>query len=400
MELLVVMSGLSGGGAEKSLVSFLATLQKTHAKDVNVDLLVFRPEGLFLSQVPENVHWIFEPKECFCMSYSITSEMFWKNVTGQGLAGKINHYAANALKKNESELDGIQRMWKHWIPYIPKSKKHYDVAISYMHGATNYFVIDKCNADKKYLYVHHEYEELMANRDFDRAYFSAADGIITVSPRCVSSILKVFPEFKEKVVSIDNIFSPSLICSMAEKEYPAEYKDIPKDMIKLVSIGRMNPVKRFDRAIEAAKILKDHGIEFRWFLVGEGEEKEKLQALVEKLDLLKEFVFVGVKSNPYPYIKNADIFVQTSDNEGKSLVLDEAKILHCPVVVTNYMTVADAVSNEKNGLIADFDPQSVAQCIMRYVQEPELYNRIQRELASHEYGNESEIEKYMMLWKK
>ena len=56
MELLVVMSGLSGGGAEKSLVSFLATLQKTHAKDVNVDLLVFRPEGLFLSQVPENVH--------------------------------------------------------------------------------------------------------------------------------------------------------------------------------------------------------------------------------------------------------------------------------------------------------------------------------------------------------
>ena len=122
--------------------------------------------------------------------------------------------------------------------------------------------------------------------------------------------------------------------------------------------------------------------------------------LVEKLDLLKEFVFVGVKSNPYPYIKNADIFVQTSDNEGKSLVLDEAKILHRPVVVTNYMTVADAISNGKNGLIADFDPQSVAQCIMRYVQEPDLYNSIQRELASHEYGNESEIEKYMMLWKR
>ena len=55
MELLVVMSGLSGGGAEKSLVSFLATLQKTHAKDVNVDLLVFRPEGLFLPQVNKSI---------------------------------------------------------------------------------------------------------------------------------------------------------------------------------------------------------------------------------------------------------------------------------------------------------------------------------------------------------
>ena len=142
MELLVVMSGLSGGGAEKSLVSFLATLQKTHGRDVNVDLLVFRPEGLFLSQIPDDVHWVSEPKECFCMSYPITSKMFWKNVTGRGFVGKINHYVANMLKRDEAELDGIQRMWKHWIPYIPRLKKYYDVAISYMHGATNYFVID------------------------------------------------------------------------------------------------------------------------------------------------------------------------------------------------------------------------------------------------------------------
>ena len=72
-----------------------------------VDLLVFRPEGLFLSQVPENVHWIFEPKECFCMSYSITSEMFWKNVTGRGLAGKINHYVANVDKDRLVRFNGF-----------------------------------------------------------------------------------------------------------------------------------------------------------------------------------------------------------------------------------------------------------------------------------------------------
>ena len=306
---------------------------------------------------------------------------------------------ANALEKNESELDDIQRMWKHWIPYIPKLKKHYDVAISYMHGATNYFVIDKCNADKKYLYVHHEYEELMANQDFDRAYFSAANGIITVSPRCVSSILKVFPEFKEKVVSIDNIFSPSLICSMAEKEYPAEYKDIPKDMVKLVSIGQMNPVKRFDRAIEAAKILKDHGIEFRWFLVGEGEEKEKLQALVEKLDLLKEFVFVGVKSNPYPYIKGCDLYIQPSRYEGKAVTVREAQILHKPVVITNFATSASQLQDGYDGIIVPMKNEECAMKIVELLKDEKRMNQLIDNTYKNDYSNRQELEKLYALIK-
>ena len=269
-----------------------------------------------------------------------------------------------------------------------------------MHGAPNYFVIDKCDAEKKYLYVHHEYEKIVADREFDAKYFESADSVITVSPKCVESILNVFPELDGKVVSIDNIFSPSLIESMAAKEYPIEYKDIREDTMKIVSIGRLNPVKRFDRAIETAKILKDQGLKFKWFLIGEGEEEKKLKNLVDRLGIQQEFVFVGVKSNPYPYIKNADIFVQTSDNEGKSLVIDEAKILHCPIVVTNYMTVRDAIENEKNGLIADFTAMSVAECIVRYANDSSFRKKIQEEIASHEYGNESEIEKYIELWSK
>lgn len=400
MDLLVVMSNLSGGGAEKSLISFLTTLQETHKRDVNIDLLVFEPEGLFLSQVPKGVNWIFEPKECFCMSYPITNRMFWKNITLKGLVGKLNHYIKVLSKYDCKELNGIQRMWKHWKPFIPMVKKHYDVALSYMHGAPNYFVIDKCNADKKYIYVHHEYEQITASRKFDARYFKKADSIITVSPKCVESILKIFPSLSGKVVSIENIFSPKLINTMAREQYPSEYENLVESTIKLVSIGRLNPVKRFDRAIEAAKILKDNGIKFKWFLIGDGEEKDTLRVLAEQLGVQNQFIFIGVKSNPYPYIKNADIFVQTSDNEGKSLVIDEAKILHCPIVVTNYMTVSDAIESGRNGLIADFSAQSVAECIMQYINNPSFRYAIQQELASQEYGNESEIEKYIQLWNK
>lgn len=82
-------------------------------------------------------------------------------------------------------MSDIQAMWNHWKPYIPSVKKHCDVAISYMHGVTNYFVIDKCDADKKYLYIHHDYEKMNENVQYDYSYFKKADAIITVSSRCV-----------------------------------------------------------------------------------------------------------------------------------------------------------------------------------------------------------------------
>ena len=145
------MYGINGGGAEKSLVSFLTTLEMKYGNDIDVDLLLFRPEGLFLNQIPKNCNRLTKPKEVFMMSYSPSEKMFWSNISLKGIAGKTAHYIRR-IKKSDGQLSDIQAMWNHWKPYIPSVKKHYDVAISYMHGVTNYFVIDKCDADKKYLY--------------------------------------------------------------------------------------------------------------------------------------------------------------------------------------------------------------------------------------------------------
>lgn len=170
--------------------------------------------------------------------------------------------------------------------------------------------------------------------------------------------------------------------------------------IKIVSIGRLTDVKRFDRAVEAAKILKDNGINFIWILIGSGELENNLKELIKQFGLEKEFILAGVKANPYPYIKNADIFVQTSDNEGKSMVIDEAKILGKPIVVTNYMTVRDVIKDGEDGMIADFTPESVAEKIMMIIEDKSLRDRIISNLKSETIGNENEIEKYISLWRK
>ena len=136
--------------------------------------------------------------------------------------------------------------------------------------------------------------------------------------------------------------------------------------VKVVGLDNMNHY--YDVRLKEARLNELEQFENFSFVKGNLADKSVIEAIFEQYKP-EIVVNLGAQAGVRYSITNPDIFVQTSDNEGKSLVLDEAKILHCPVVVTNYMTVADAVSNEKNGLIADFDPQSVAQCIMRYTEQ-------------------------------
>lgn len=235
--------------------------------------------------------------------------------------------------------------------------------------------------------------------DYDYSYFKKADAIITVSPRCIQSVVNVHPKLKGKVVCIENIHSEALIKKMAMSGTAHEF-DNKENYVKIVSIGRITNVKRFDRAVEAAKILKDSGIKFIWLLLGCGDLENKIKELIKKLGLEREFVLVGVKTNPYPYINNADIFVQTSDNEGKSMVIDEAKILKKPIVVTNYKTVSDVIKDGEDGIVADFTPESVAEKLMMIINDKSLKDKIISNLECEIIGNENEIEKYISLWRK
>ena len=87
--------------------------------------------------------------------------------------------------------------------------------------------------------------------------------------------------------------------------------------------------------------------------------KDELEKMIQKEDVSDCFELIGAKENPYPYMKNADVVVQTSRFEGKSVVLDEAKILGCPIVVTNYPTVHDQISCDE-GIITELTPEGIA----------------------------------------
>lgn len=392
MKILIVIDSLKSGGAQKSLISFLSVFEKYIEKDTTIDILLFNYEGVFLSQVPKYCNILSTPKDINSMSYPMNTKAFWNNCSLRGVIGKISWYVKKAFRKDN--LSEQQALWQHWKKFIKTNIKRYDVAISYLQGIPNYYVIDKVEATKKILYIHNEYQKLGFNEKFDDAYFSSADDIVTISDLCVGCFVKAFPNYEKKIKCVANISSKMMISKMAEKK-PEEYERV--DTPIFVSIGRLSEQKRFDRAISAALILKNKGIDFRWFIIGTGPDKDKLINQIILGGLAEKVILLGVKSNPYPYIKYSDIFVQTSDFEGKSIVVDEAKILTKPIVVTNYATVGNSIQNNVTGIIVERSPEAVAEGIIGLLTSSGDKQRLINNLKSVKVDNEEEIEKYIDL---
>lgn len=391
-KVLIVIHGLGCGGAEKSLITFLNFATNV---EWDIDLLVANQASIFFKQIPENVIQIkdqyefenyatplFERRKKVCSLRDFILQSIWQ--------------IFSRLDKSKNDLSRGELRWKLWGIHLPPLKGRYDLAISYMNGYPNYYVIDKVSAQKKVLWVHNEFEKLGYNYSFERRFYETADRIVTISQSCVNSILSVYPEFKGKTQVLENISSANTIRTLANDHEEDDYFNYQG--LKILSVGRLNGQKRFDLAIEAARILKDSGKTFLWYILGEGELRAQLEEMIARYNL-KDFVILpGIKENPYPYIAECDIFVQSSEYEGKSIVLDEAKILCKPIVVTNYKTVDNSIIDDVNGKIVDIDSQSIAAGIQELINNKETALRYTNELRNEKNGNEDELKKYIDLF--
>ena len=389
--ILIHIGGLGAGGAEKSLVSFLNTLP---AEQYNVDLMTLNKGGLFRNLVPEYVNIIEPPFPYNCLGTSPTDWRFYSRHNPVYFFKKI--YSLYKLKK-QTNLPVGQVLWPIWKNCINTCPKKYDVAMSYIEGLPNYYVMDKVDAKKKILWIHNEYTKLGYDKEFDREYFKRADAVVTISELCKNDLVDNFPDLKDKFHILENITNPTLIKKMAEEDINDPAFENKKEVLKLLSIGRLYPQKNYPLAIDAAKIIKDKGIDFKWYIIGDGVLKSDIEKQINALSLQDNIILLGLRSNPYPYIKQCDIIVQSSLFEGKSIAIDEAKILCKPIVATNYPTVYDVISDNKNGLIAEMTPASLAEKIISLYNDKELSEMLSSNLREEAIDNTSEIENYIKL---
>ena len=220
------------------------------------------------------------------------------------------------------------------------------------------------------------------------------DYIVSISEAVTRQFLKRFPQFEDKIIEIHNILSPAFVRSQASLEgVPSE---INPEGLTLCSVGRIAYLKNFDNIPHMAKFLVEKGLKFHWYIVGPGNHE-----LIDKTIIANGVDhcvhFVGPKSNPYPWMKACDIYVQPSRFEGHSVTVREAQILGKPVIITNYPTAKSQIRDGVDGIICGTDNESVADAIISLGKDKQLQTRLKEYVSSHDYGNEKEVEKIYKL---
>lgn len=386
--ILFVINSLGCGGAEKSLLSLLSLLDYDK---YNVTLQMFRRGGMFEELLPPEVHVRKELDYTAFCSQSMAKQMLSFDLRRIAARVRTSLFLRSNAKKG-SPLHDAQAYWKYSAAAYDPLPERYDVAIAWGQGTPTHFVAEKVQAQKKFAWVNADYENVGHNKDFDCKYYAAFTGIICVSDKLCLTLQKVFPEYAAKMTTIYDINNPATIFTMADR--PCSLAN--EGNLTLVTVGRLVPQKGYDIAAKAAWLLKERNVKFHWYVVGSGDSAP-IEKDIAQYGISDCFTLLGAKANPYPYMKAADIYVQTSKFEGYCLTLAEARMLNTPCVTTNFDVVYAQMIDGDNGLVVEMNAEAVADGIIRLATDQELYQHIKGYQIQEKKGNVEEIEKFYDL---
>ena len=388
--ILCSIDSLRCAGAEKSLITFLSTLD---FNKFEVDLQLFQ-YGEVLEQ--------FIPKEVNVLPMFSYTKFLKKNVLKQLLSFDIKKIIARwryslALrsKNNLSHTDKARLYWKSCQSVLPNYDKQYDIAIAYAQSIPTFYVAENVKAKLKLSWVNCEYNLSPENIKFQEKFYKKIDNIVVVSDAAKEVFKNKYPQFVDKMVVIWDMLNADVIKNMSNIETQT---NMDKSVPCLLTVARLNKEQKgFDIALEACKILKDKGITFKWYVVGQGPYREEMETFISHNNLQDTFIFLGTTANPYPYYKDCTIYVQTSRHEGFGLSIAEARILNRPVVTTEFSAVFNQMIQGKNGLVVKQDPVAVAEAIELLLNDKDLYQEIQEFQKNEKKGNLEEIEKFYRI---
>ena len=379
--ILFTIGVLDGGGVTKSLLSLLDTIDK---EEYNVSILIGSYLGKSDKDVPAGVQIL----------KNNTLSLLTEGVRGLPKLIKKGHILLAVGSIIRIILSAINKGWAGWwlsrlMPSI--DKEEYDLIVDYNGQHMLYYMIDKLRGKHKVTFFHSDYQKWPYYYVMDKKYFAKVDAIFTISETCVQSLQELFPGAANKVKLMENISNPRAIKQKSLKHI--DFKR--KHQYVLLSLGHICINKGSDIALEVAVQLKKKGIDFEWLFAGSISKDMDYAHHVEQLDLKDNIRFLGPVENPYPYIKEADIFVHLSRFEGKSIALDEAKILCKPIVVTNFSSVHDQFEDDVNASICEMNADSATQRILELLNNKNLQDKYIQYLKNHISDNTQEVHKLL-----
>lgn len=331
-KILFAAYSLDIGGIETALVTLINRLAE---EDYDITLVLEKKEGIFLENISEKVD-IIEYTPCYC-----------KNK----LVAKVKN-AVNRCK------------------FITKYKNKFDCSISYATYSLSSSFVARTASKNSVLWVHNNYMSFFNNNQneyvkfFSELHVENFKKIIFVSEESKKDFEQYFKFLKDRLIVCNNIIDYNKII-LKSKEKIVEKKE---NVYTFLNIGRHEEKqKKLSRLIDASKKLKDDGYKFKVILVGDGENHSDYIKQVEDLNLNGQIIFEGGVKNPYPYYRQCDSVILTSDFEGYPVVYVEALTLGKPIITTD---VSDSIKDidGKFGIVCQKNVDDIYEK-MKYIME-------------------------------
>ena len=357
--ILFVIDSLGCGGAERSLITLLPKLDQNKTQ---LYLMIMSRGGMFEQYVPSCVDIMSAPE------VAGLRKVFFR--ASQGLFSvKMRLDRLLSTRRHTAET-----FWNVMRKAYPALNVSYDMAVAYHQGFPTYYVAEKVKATKKIAWINTDMSKAGYRQRYNRPYYDKYDRVVAVSDILRERLCSYGYVKTDKISTVYDIHDTDFIRTMAKEG--AFISPIEASALRIATIGRMVPIKNFTLAVETARELKQRGVRFLWTIVGDGPDRPKIERLIRQYSLQHEISLVGQRPNPYPYIAQCDVYVNTSLFEGFGLTIKEARILHKPVVTTNFSAVYDQIRDGTNGLIVEPRAEAVAEAVIRLYNDRKLYDGI------------------------
>lgn len=380
-KLLIVAHHMTVGGVQKSLISASKALDYDK---YDVTLYLRKNRTDLLPFVDKRIKVIVnnDPNKHYRKPYALALQ-------AKALVANILGNKTKAKEINDVLEERIRRDMMEYERKTYFADTSYDIAVAYVQGYVAQFVAECVEAKKKILFFHTSTND---TPEIHNAVIPDFSGIAALHNEQKALIEEWYPDAKGKISIVENYTDKELITSQSK-----EFSIPDADKTVICSCGRLSPVKGFDMAVKAAKILKENGVDFIWYFVGDGPERSKIEKLISDYSLENKIVITGMQKNPYPYISACDIYVQPSYEEALGLTILEAHRLNKPVITTATVGGCKLVENGKSGLICEINAKSIAESVIGILNDNELYNNILSSLEATDYSHE--FKKYQKQWK-
>lgn len=347
---LYIMPDLPSGGAEKVLIDIFRNFDYS---TYEVTLLLKYRQGVYLTDIPSEVRFktMFGPSNIWIER--------WHRLLGIFHCYHFYHSI----------------VYKLVLLFTLRGLK-FDTIVSFMEGEAvrlHSYIMDKAANNVSWVHIDlktkHWTQVFFKSDDQERTIYKKMDKIVFVSQEAKKKFLELFNVNREKCKVQYNLIDTTTIQKLANS------RSVKKDKLTVCMVGRLNPQKRYERALHVVKRLKADGLDFVLWILGEGNLENQLMTLIGKLDIEDCVQLKGFVKPSYAYMKAADIYWNTSDAEGYPLVVCEALCLGLPVVATSICGTKEILGNGQYGCLTLED-------------EDDIYEKMKEMLVSEQLRQE------------